>query len=103
MVTVESLLPLLGAEESERESISRLLAEGEQYIRLVCRLSPGENIPDALLSRIVREDYTRLSGEGLLSRSVSGVTERYLSDYSEAVKRGLYAIRHPATGKKANP
>lgn len=100
MVTVETLSALLGADEREKESLALLLAEGEEYLRLTCRLPAEENVPDALLSRLVREDYVRLTAEGAESRSVSGVTERYLTDYSEAVQRGIACLRHPAFVKR---
>ena len=103
MVTAETLMTLLSAGEPERETLSRLLYEAEAYVRFVCRLSEAESIPDALLSRMVREDYARLTAEGVESRAVSGVTERYLADYSDAVKRGIYALRHPAGRKQVGP
>ncbi len=100
MVTVETLSVLLGADETEKESLALLLGEAKEYLRLTCRLPAGEEVPDALLSRMVREDYARLTAEGTESRSISGVTERYLTDYSDAVQRGIRALRHPATVKR---
>ena len=99
MITVKEMRMRLGLDptnESEDSLIHALLGDAEAYVRAFCRLRREERVPDFLLAQMTAEDYARLDGAGIQSRSVSGATEAYRDGYSDAVMRQLYAIRHPA-------
>ena len=98
MVTAEELRVRLGldaADASEDGLISDLLAQAQAYVRGYCHLRPEEEIPDFLLAQMVGEDYDRLDGAGLSSRSVSGAAEYFRGTYSGDVVAFLRGMRHP--------
>ncbi len=103
MVTPEEMRVRLGldaADEEEDALIAALRAEAEVFARTYCHLSAGESVPDALLIRMVQEDYGRLEGAGLSSRTVSGASEHYRTAYSGDILSALRALRHPG-GREA--
>lgn len=50
---------------------------------------------NASQSRWRRQDYGALGGEGISSRSLSGISEHYRPDYSEKIKAVLRRARKP--------
>ena len=99
MLSAEKMRVRLGLAETDETQdalIGALIAEAEAYARAYCRMRPWETAPDHLLARMVQEDYGRLEGAGLSSRSVSGAAEYYLPAYSGATLSLLRALRHPA-------
>ncbi len=104
MVTVTDMRERLGLSPDDGGAdrlIASLIEDAESYARSFCRLKEGEDVPSHLLSQMVMEDYGRMDGAGVSSRSVSGVTEKYLSGYSDGVMRQLTAMRHPAAVREA--
>ena len=98
MVTPQEMRVRLGldaADEEEDALIAALLAEAEAFARTYCHLSAGETVPDGLLIRMAQEDYGRLEGAGLSSRTASGVSEYYRTAYSGDILAALRALRHP--------
>lgn len=98
MITAEEMRPRLGldpADESADALIEAILRDAEGYARAFCRLRAEEDVPAYLLRQMAAEDYGRMDGAGLASRSVSGVTEHYRGGYSDGVMRQLCAMRHP--------
>lgn len=104
MVTAETMRARLGLAPDDASSdgmIAALLGEADAFARRYCRMRPSETTPDALLARMVEEDWGRLEGAGLSARSVSGASEYYRSAYSDTVMAYLRALRHPAPAKGA--
>lgn len=100
MVTAETMRERLGLSRSDVSSdgvIAALIGEAHAFARLYCRMRPSETVPDALLARMVEEDWGRLEGAGVSARSVSGASEYYRSAYSDTVMAYLRALRHPAS------
>ena len=83
--------------------IRTLLSEAEAYVRGFCRLRPAEAVPEFLIVQMAMEDYGRLDGAGVKSRTVSGATESYRDGYSAGVMQQLRAMRHPGGREGARP
>ena len=75
--------------------ITCLAAEAEAYVRAYCRLKAEEEIPAALLMQMIAEDYGRLGGAGVESRTLGGASEHYRDGYSASVTALLRGMRHP--------
>ena len=88
-------LGLAPEDDSEDGLIGTLLSEAEAYVRAFCRLREEETVPDFLIAQMALEDFGRLSGAGVVSRTVSGASEYYRDGYSKSVMAQLYAMRHP--------
>lgn len=87
----------LSPEESTSDALlSALLRRAEAFGRLFCHLRSSESLPAHLLVQMAAEDYGRLEGAGLSSRTLSGAAEKYLGTYSEGTLTQLRALRHPA-------
>lgn len=59
-----------------------------------------EDIPDAavgVLEQMVAFRYSQLNAEGLGSQSFSGMSESYLTDYPDRLKRSMYRWRRLVT------
>ena len=99
MITAEMMrerLGLDGEDDGQDTLILSLIRQAREYVQTYCHLRPEEEVPDFLLVRMVAEDYSRLTGSGLSSRTVSGSTEHYLSSYSGDVAAILQSLRHPS-------
>jgi len=104
MIRAEEMRVRLGLDAldgSADELIGELIADAEAYARTYCRLRDGEVVPDQLLIRMTEEDYGRLEGAGLTSRSVSGASEYYLHAYSDGTLALLRSLRHPTGVRRA--
>lgn len=98
MITAERMREQLGLDPDDAGQdtlIEALIRQARSYGRAYCRLRAGEDVPDFLLSRMVTEDYNRLGGRGLSSRTVSGAAEYYSDSYSGDVTAILRSYRHP--------
>ena len=83
--------------------IEVLINEAMAYGRAYCRLRTEEVLPDFLLAQMVTEDYGRLSGAGLSSRTLSGAAEHYRGAYSDTVTAMLRILRHPPRPGRGSP
>lgn len=98
MITAETMRERLGLDPGDGGQdtlIESLIRQAREYGRTYCRLRPEEDVPDFLLARMVAEDYNRLGGSGLSSRTVSGAAEHYSGSYSGDVTAILRSYRHP--------
>ena len=104
MMTANRMREQLGldpGDDGQDVLIETLIRQAREYGRSYCRLRPEEDVPDFLLARMVAEDYNRLAGRRLSSRTVSGSTEHYSGSYSEDVTAILRSYRHfPCPGRK---
>ena len=73
---LKALLDISAEDESRDELLSFLLDSAERYALSYCRLPA-------------------LGGEGISSRSLSGISEHYRPDYSEKIKAVLRRARKP--------
>lgn len=64
--------------------------------RRTSRPSAGDDVPEAARSTLTQMAvcrYNALGAEGLASQSYSGMSEGYMADYAEPLKRALYRFR----------
>ena len=105
MITVSDMRQRLGlsaADDSADALIGTLLCEAEAYAHAFCRLREGEGVPDFLVAQMAAEDFGRLDGAGIKSRTVSGAAEMYRDGYSDGIMRQLCALRHPGGRREAS-
>lgn len=96
MTDIRILVGLDADDASQDDLLSVLLEYAEDFARRYCHLAEDEAPPRPLLVRMAAEEYGRLDGAGLLSRTVSGAAERYLGHYSDGTLAHLRVLRHPA-------
>ncbi len=82
-------------DDSADTLIGTLLSEAEAYVRTFCRLRAEEAVPDFLIAQMAAEDFGRLDGAGVRSRTVSSAAELYRDGYSDSIVQQLRAMRHP--------
>ena len=98
MIALEELRLRLGLAADDAgmdEVIVRLAAEAEAYVRAYCRLKEAEEIPAFLLVQMIAEDYGKLGGAGVESRTIGSAAEHYRDGYSASVTAVLRGMRHP--------
>ena len=98
MMTAEKMRVRLGlsADDGGMDTvIEQLLVQADAYARAYCRLRDDEDVPAWLIAQMAAEDYGRLDGAGVSSRSLSGLSETYRSQYSEGITAILRSMRHP--------
>ncbi len=101
----EELYTLLDLDPGDAAAVSlvtTLYTNAEAYARRSAHLGAAETVPSDILIRMVMEDYGRLTGAGLSARTLSGMSEKYQSDYSPAVRAALSSIRHLSLPKEAS-
>lgn len=97
MIAVEEMRLRLGlaADDAGMDAvIACLAAEAEAYARAYCRLREEEEVPDFLLTQMIAEDYGRLGGAGIESRTLGGASEHYRGQYSPGITAVLRGMRH---------
>lgn len=96
------------AESREQASVERLMKlisnAGEDVLRALweqCRVDflsicNREDVPEGaytIVEQMVAYRYSQLNAEGLSAQSFSGMSESFLSDYPERLKRSMYRYR----------
>lgn len=77
-----------------QESLIEVLAEQcADDMRLICGLNELPEGAVGVLVRMVEYHYTRIGAAGLQSQSHSGMSESYMPDYPEPLKREMYRFR----------
>lgn len=87
---------LIGPAASD-ELIELLISQAKSFFLLFCNISEYDSKYDALIIRMVVEDYNKMGSEGLKSKSFNGLSESYSDDpYSPMVMsqlRGFSRLR----------
>ena len=92
---LKALLDISAEDESRDELLSFLLDSAERYALSYCRLPALGDELECVAVEMAAQDYGALGGEGISSRSLSGISEHYRPDYSEKIKAGLRRARKP--------
>lgn len=85
---MEILLP-----KASEDIISSLAQQCADEFMAICN---RDDVPDAashIIEQMVAFRYSQINAEGLASQSFSGMSEAYLSDYPERMKRAMYRYR----------
>ena len=103
MVTPEEMRLLVGLDPDDGDKdalLARLLADAESYVRTFCHIPPETEVPDWLISRMAAEDYGRMEGAGVTSRTASGAAEYFRGTYSPDLRAAMSGMRRPAAPAK---
>ena len=68
----------------------------EQCADEFCAICNQESVPPAAyttIEQMVSFRYSQLNADGLSSQSFSGMSESYMGDYPERLKRAMYRFR----------
>ena len=88
---------LLGNAASD-ELIELLISQAKSFLLLFCNLSEYNSKYDALIIRMVIEDYNRMGSEGVKSKSFNGLSETYGDDpYSPLLMAQLNSYKRLRT------
>lgn len=80
---------LLGGAASE-ELIELLISQAKSFLLLFCNLSEYNSKYDALIIRMVVEDFNKMGSEGVKSKSFNGLSESFGDDpYSPLIMTQL--------------
>lgn len=66
-----------------------LIDQAKVFATDYCNLAEYSQDLDSVVILMVQENYNRISAQGVSSRSYSGISERYLNDFSDTVYKGL--------------
>lgn len=78
--------------------IELLISQAQNFLLLFCNLSEYDSKYDALVIRMVIEDFNRMGSEGIKSKSFNGLSETYSDDpYSSLVMTQLKSYRRLRT------
>lgn len=73
---LEKILLLIGA-DADQELVNLLISNAKAFLLLYCGFSEYSSAYDAIVIKMVVEDYNRLGSEGLSSKSFSGLSETF--------------------------
>ena len=66
-----------------------LIDQAKVFATDYCNLAKYSEELDNVVILMVQENYNRISAQGVSSRSYSGISEKYLNDFSDTVYKGL--------------
>lgn len=78
---------------AEEDVLTALYEQCAEDFLAICN---REDVPEgasSIVEQMVAYRYTQLDAEGLASQSYSGMSESYLADYPERLKRAMYRFR----------
>lgn len=88
---------LLGGAANE-ELIELLISQAKSFLLLFCNLSEYNSKYDALIIRMVVEDFNRMGSEGVKSKSFNGLSETFGDDpYSPLLMSQLRSYKRIRT------
>lgn len=87
---LENLKVLLGITDNDSDALLNILiAEVQAFIIDYCNILAYDTSFDTITIKMVIELYNKRGSEGINSKSYSGVSENYQSDYSPAIYHQL--------------
>ena len=88
MERLEILLPKAG-----EETIESLAMQCADEFMAICNRDDVPERAEHIIEQMVAFRYSQINAEGLASQSFSGMSEAYLVDYPERLKRAMYNFR----------
>ena len=85
---LETMLP-----NAQEEILDALIMQCADEFMAICNRDDVPARADHIIEQMVAFRYSQLSAEGLASQSFSGMSEAYMSDYPERMKRAMYQFR----------
>ena len=94
---LDKIKTLLG-NSYDQDLVELLISQAQDFLLLFCNLSDYDSKYDALIIRMVIEDFNRMGSEGITSKSFNGVSESYSTDpYSSLVMSQLRSYKRIKT------
>lgn len=90
---IKVLLGIADNDSSKDELLEYLISDAEHFVCSYCRCSNYNSEFDTVVVKMVLEDYNKLGLEGVQSRSFSGLSESYNSNYSDDIYALLKTFR----------
>lgn len=78
---------------AEEETIEALYAQCAFDFLADCNLTELPEAAAPVIEQMVQYRYSQLNAEGLAGQSYSGMSESYLTDYPERLKRAMQRFR----------
>lgn len=88
MERLEILMP-----KADSDVLEMLFKQCADEFMAICN---REDVPEAanhIIEQMIAFRYSQINAEGLASQSFSGMSEAYMSDYPERLKRAMYRFR----------
>lgn len=88
MERLEILMP-----KADSDVLEMLFEQCADEFMAICN---REDVPEAanhIIEQMIAFRYSQINAEGLASQSFSGMSEAYMSDYPERLKRAMYRFR----------
>lgn len=87
-MTITEALQVLIPNASTNQ-LEALVDQAKVFATDYCNLAEYSQDLDNVVILMVQENYSRTSAQGVSSRSYSGISEKYLNDFSDTVYKGL--------------
>lgn len=78
---------------AQEETLENLYVQCADEFMAICNRSDVPSRAETVLEQMTIYRYNQLNAEGLASASFSGMSESYMSDYPERLKRAMYRFR----------
>lgn len=78
---------------AQEETLENLYVQCADEFKAICNRSVIPSRAETILEQMTVYRYNQLSAEGLASASYSSMSESYMSDYPERLKRAMYQFR----------
>lgn len=98
---LEDLKLYLNVGEPDVRLLELLIRQCKDWAINYCNLESYDKELDFIVFQMVCERYSRVGAEGIDSRSFSGVSEQYYSNFSDAVIKSLNRYRRIGVIKNA--
>ena len=85
---METLMP-----KADEEVIRSLAQQCADEFMAICNRDDVPAAAEHIIEQMVAFRYSQINAEGLASQSFSGMSEAYLTDYPERIKRSMYRFR----------
>lgn len=93
-ISTEALNRLLElAPDADETKLEALYGQCADEFMAICNRDDVPARAETVLEQMVAFRYSQLNAEGLSGASYSGMSESYMSDYPERLKRAMYRFR----------
>lgn len=78
---------------AQEDMLEQLYGQCADEFMAICNREDVPERAETVLEQMVAFRYSQLNAEGLSGESYSGMSESYMSDYPERLKRAMYRFR----------
>lgn len=84
---------LLGLDSDKDALLSILIEDAEQEFMDMCNRDDIPDTANGLIAQMVMHKYNQLGSEGIASQGFSGVSQSFMNDYPETIKKAFAKYR----------